>query len=266
MTFRDLKILPLLIGVAFLSFAVRFVEVTMDVSSLGGGAMAAGSSHGSSDDKKDDKKDEKKDEKPANTKTGVKPVGPVTTVEDAPPPLEGPMDADRKGMLDFDGEESPKDSDGKPIKWQDSTSLSLGDTKASKDLADDLAKRRADLDRREKELQTKEALLKAGQQELERKFEELTSLRGEIEKLLKTQSEQENARVTSLVKIYEGMKPADAARIFNTLDLDILVSVMSRMSERKLSPVLAAMDPERAKTVTIMLAEEKKLPELPPSP
>ena len=49
-------------------------------------------------------------------------------------------------------------------------------------------------------------------------------------------------------------------RIF---DLDILVEVISRMSERKVSPVLAAMNPERARTITIMLAEQKSLPELP---
>jgi flagellar motility protein MotE (MotC chaperone) len=252
MNFTNLKILPLLIFVAMVSFSVRFVEVALDVTSLSGGAMAAGAKK-----KEEDKKEESHggDEKKATSN--------VKTVEDAPPPLEGPMDKDKSGALDF---EQAKDANGKPLDWQDSTALSLSDTEASKDLADDLAKRRADMDRRERELQSKEALLRAGQQELQRKFDELTALRSEIEKLLKTQSDQESTRITSLVKIYEGMKPADAARIFNTLDLDILVSVMSKMSERKLSPVLAAMDPERAKTVTIMLAEEKKLPELPSAP
>ena len=61
------------------------------------------------------------------------------------------------------------------------------------------------------------------------------------------------------------MKPKDAARIFDTLDLDVLVSVMSQMSERKLSPILASMNPERARTITIMLAEQKQLPQLPQS-
>ena len=95
------------------------------------------------------------------------------------------------------------------------------------------------------------------------KYKELLKLRSEIEDLLGQQSEAEKARIDSLVKIYEGMKPKDAARIFDTLDLDVLVAVMSKMSERKLSPILAAMNPERARTVTIMLAEEKQLPELP---
>ena len=67
----------------------------------------------------------------------------------------------------------------------------------------------------------------------------------------------------SLVKVYENMKAKDAAQIFNTLDMDILIEVMGRMSERKLSPVLAEMDPDRARSVTIFLAEQKSLPKAP---
>lgn len=127
----------------------------------------------------------------------------------------------------------------------------------------DLAKRREGLESKEKNIQTREALLKAAEQELDRKYQELEQLRSELEGLLETQSDEEQKRIGSLVKIYEGMKPKDAARIFDTLDLDILVEVVAQMSERKLSPVLAAMNPERARTVTIMLAEQKQLPTLP---
>ena len=66
------------------------------------------------------------------------------------------------------------------------------------------------------------------------------------------------------MKIYEGMKAKDAANIFNTLDIDVLLAVMSRMSERKSAPVLAEMDPERARTVTILLAQQKQIPSIPP--
>ena len=59
------------------------------------------------------------------------------------------------------------------------------------------------------------------------------------------------------------MKAKDAANIFNTLDMDILISVMGRMSERKLAPILAEMNPDRARSVTIFLAEQKSLPTLP---
>jgi flagellar motility protein MotE (MotC chaperone) len=233
---KHLKILPLLVFVAVLAFSLRVAEVVTDMRSLSGAAIAAGKK----------KEDEEKSTIPL------------------PPPIEGSMDTDSRGALEFpDAKTVTKDA--KPIGWQSANEMDVDDIDVVKELGDDLGKRRAELDRKEKELQTKEALLKAGQQELERKYGELAQLRGEIEKLLQTQSAEEQARTASLVKIYEGMKPGDAARIFNTLDLDVLVSVVSRMSERKLSPIIGVMDPERAKTITIMLAQQKKLPELPPA-
>ena len=51
------------------------------------------------------------------------------------------------------------------------------------------------------------------------------------------------------------MKAKDAAVIFNALDQDILVSVSSRMRTQALAGVLAAMDPEKARALTVLLAE-----------
>lgn len=123
-----------------------------------------------------------------------------------------------------------------------------------------LAKRRDDLEKREQKLAAREALLTASEEEVDRKVAELTKLKADIEKLLGQQQEMENSRINSLVKIYENMKPKEAATIFNTLDMDVLLSVIGRMKEAKSSPVLAAMDPEKARIVTIRLAEQRKLP------
>lgn len=123
-----------------------------------------------------------------------------------------------------------------------------------------LSKRRDELEKREQTLAEREALMKAAEQEVDRKVTELNKLKGEIEKLLGQQATMEEDRIVSLVKIYEAMKPKEAATIFNTLDMDVLLSVVSRMNERKTSPILASMDPEKARIVTIKLAEQRKLP------
>jgi flagellar motility protein MotE (MotC chaperone) len=123
-----------------------------------------------------------------------------------------------------------------------------------------LAKRRDGLDKRERALTQREALLQAAEQEVDHKITELNKLKGEIENLLGQQQKMEDERITSLVKIYESMKPKEAATIFNTLDMDVLLPVISRMSERKSSPILASMDPEKARLVTIRLAQQRELP------
>ncbi len=146
--------------------------------------------------------------------------------------------------------------------WKDSSDSDIDYSPVQMQLFEDLSKRRAELDARDKDLRTREALLQAAEKNLEQKYKELSDLRSEVQDLLKQQNEEETARIASLVKIYEGMKAKDAARIFDTLDMDVLLEVMGKMSERKSAPILAAMNPERARSVTIMLAEQKALPTL----
>lgn len=131
------------------------------------------------------------------------------------------------------------------------------------DVLQSLSQRRDALDKREQTLSEREALLSAAGQEVDRKIAELNKIRGELETLLDKQQTEQNDRIASLVKIYEGMKPKEAAAIFDTLDMDVLLSVIGRMNERKSSPILASMSPEKARLVTIRLAEQKQLPALP---
>ncbi len=125
-----------------------------------------------------------------------------------------------------------------------------------------LSKRRDTLDKREKKIRQHEALLKAAEGEVDRKVAELNKIKSELEDLLNKQQVIQDERLDSLVKIYENMKPKLAARIFDTLEMEVLLSVISRMKERKSSPILANMNPEKARQVTIQLAEQRKLPGL----
>lgn len=229
------KLLPLLLIVAVLSFSVRLTEVFTGISNLSGTAFAE-SKKDKSDDHDMDKKHDKADKKKKKSK--------------------------KKNDHDEDVEVVDDEESAKTPKWRDASDSDFDSSQIKMELFEDLSKRRSDLDKYEKDLHMREALLKATEQELGRKYQELEKLRKEIEGLLNDQSEEEEKRVARLVKIYEGMKPKDAARIFDTLDIDVLIAVISGMSERKVSPVMAAMNPERVRTITIMLVDQKKLPVL----
>jgi len=64
-----------------------------------------------------------------------------------------------------------------------------------------------------------------------------------VEQAISKYDEQETKRLDSLVKIYETMKPTEAAKIFEQMDLPTLVALAERMSTRKVAPVLAQMNP-----------------------
>lgn len=235
-TIPQFKILPLLVFVAMIAFSVRLVDFAAGVSSLSGSAFA------------EDSEPAMPDQSDLVAMSDAPEEGEADSEEE--PPAE-----DAAELMDTEPEEE----------WRDFSDDEFEYSTITREVFEDMATRRKELDQRERELQTREALIRAAEQELDRKYQELTTLRHEIEGLLEQQSDEEKARIQSLVKIYETMKPKEAARIFDTLDLDVLVAVMSRMSERRLSPILANMNPERARTITIMLAEEKQLPELPDS-
>ncbi|WP_421709125.1 MotE family protein [Algihabitans sp.] len=123
-----------------------------------------------------------------------------------------------------------------------------------------LSERRAELQKREAELETREALLTAAEARIEQKITELEQLQVTIEDLLVDHDEQEQAQLDSLVKIYEAMKPKDAARIFEELEMTVLLNVVENMKERKTAPILAEMNPTKAKAVTLELAQRRDLP------
>jgi flagellar motility protein MotE (MotC chaperone) len=62
------------------------------------------------------------------------------------------------------------------------------------------------------------------------------------------------------VKLYENMRPGDAATIFNGLDMHVLLEVVRRMNQRKAAPILAAMDPAKARALTAELARAPAIP------
>lgn len=265
MDYQKIKILPILVIVAMLAFSVRLVDFATGVSTLTGSAFAEdGAPTEDSAQTPDDAALTEATEEPmaADADADAEKIAMSGTGEDA---KESEAKEPEKADAAPAKEEDTKDENKPEIDWRDAGDEELGYSSVRMEMFDDLGKRGENLDQRERDLVTREALLKAAEQELDQKYNELSQLRNKIESLLGEQSEEEQARITSLVKVYEGMKPKDAARIFDTLDLDVLISVMSRMGERKLSPILANMNPERARTVTIMLAEEKQLPTLLPN-
>ena len=133
-------------------------------------------------------------------------------------------------------------------------------TPAEIDLLQQLAERRQVLESREQEFELRTGLLAAAESRIDKKVEELKVLRETISGLIKTFDAQQDAKLLSLVKIYENMKPKEAAKIFEELQMDTLLEVAERMKERKLAPIMAKMHPEKARDMTVELSRLRQLP------
>ncbi len=122
--------------------------------------------------------------------------------------------------------------------------------------------RREALDAREKEIEMKLKVLDVAEDRLAERMNEMRTLEQELKITLAHYEDKQDGEIRGLVKIYENMKPVSAAGIFNEMDMPILLAVIDKMSERKVAPVLASMDPKKAREVTEELAEMRKLQRL----
>jgi flagellar motility protein MotE (MotC chaperone) len=117
-----------------------------------------------------------------------------------------------------------------------------------------LQSRRQELDARARELEIRESLLKAHEKRIQAKVEELKEVESRITVATRAKDDAESARFKNIVTMYENMKPKDAARIFDRLDMATLFDVASNMKPQKLSDVLAQMQSETAERLTVELA------------
>jgi flagellar motility protein MotE (MotC chaperone) len=129
------------------------------------------------------------------------------------------------------------------------------------DVMNSLSKRRRELDKREGQLTTQANMIAAAEQRVDAKIAQLKQLQAQITQLLGQRDDAQKAQVTALVKTYSIMKPKDAARIFNNLPDEVLVPVARDMKSDQLALVLASMNPDNAKALTIKLANRLVLPQ-----
>lgn len=131
--------------------------------------------------------------------------------------------------------------------------------------------RRAKLDERERALDKREALLKAAEQRLAEKINELKLLQASIERhsaanqaqpasQAKPADQDREEQLRRLARVYEDMKPREAAKIFEQMDQNLALDVAQRMKSFKLSPVLAVIEPKKATQFTAELAKRKPVP------
>ena len=104
----------------------------------------------------------------------------------------------------------------------------------------------------------RENLLKAAEKRVEAKVNELKELEARVKNAMGSRDQAEEKRFKTVISMYESMKPKDAARIFDRLDMKILVDVSSHMSPRNMSEILSNMSPEAAERLTVELANRAR--------
>ncbi|MEA2886832.1 MAG: hypothetical protein QOD11_1192 [Bradyrhizobium sp.] len=121
-------------------------------------------------------------------------------------------------------------------------------------LLERLQARRQELEARAREIDIRENLLKSAEKRIEGKVEELKAVESRIGAATEQKKEAEDVRLKGLVTMYEGMKPKDAAKVFDRLEMPVLFEIASKIAPRKMSDILGLMSPEAAERLTVEMA------------
>lgn len=129
-----------------------------------------------------------------------------------------------------------------------------------------LSARRDTLKQRSEALDLREQLLGNAERKLEEGVDTLKQGEDKAEGGGSQRAEAERAALKNIVTMYETMKPKDAARVFDRLNLEVLVPIVLAMNPRKMAEVLALMQSEPAEKLTVALANRARGQGAPPAP
>ena len=169
----------------------------------------------------------------------------------------GREDPDITGSTHGEPKEAPKPAapeskpEGTPVKMDEAQSQVSA---AERAILERLQARRQEIESRQREIDIRESLLKSAEKRIEGKVEEMKAVESRISATQAEQKAAEAQRMKGLVTMYEGMKPKDAARVFDRLEMSVLIEIASAIAPRKMSDILGLMSPEAAERLTVEMA------------
>lgn len=117
-----------------------------------------------------------------------------------------------------------------------------------------LQARRQEIEARAREIDIRESLMRSAEKRIEGKIEEMKATEARVSVAGQQKNEQDSARFKGLVTMYESMKPKDAAKVFDRLELSVLFEIASQIAPRKMSDIMGQMQPESAERLTVEMA------------
>jgi flagellar motility protein MotE (MotC chaperone) len=117
-----------------------------------------------------------------------------------------------------------------------------------------LQARRQELEQRAREIEIRESLLKSAEKRIEGRVEEMKATEARITTATGQKADEDAVRFKGIITMYESMKPKDAAKVFDRLEMSVLYEIASKIAPRKMSDILGLMQPEAAERLTVELA------------
>ncbi len=131
------------------------------------------------------------------------------------------------------------------------------DGDAEQTLYMNLARARDDIQREREHDLMRQSLYEVEDKLLSERDDKLSELIADLQEAQKQFASGSDAQASKLSKVYEAMKPAQAAPILSSLDLDIVLPILRNMKDRQAAKILAAMNPGLAAEISSRMSARK---------
>jgi flagellar motility protein MotE (MotC chaperone) len=150
------------------------------------------------------------------------------------------------------GAEPPPKPDGVVVYPSEQSQAAVSPSERA--ILERLQARRQELEARAREIEIRDSLLKAAEKRIESRVEEAKATEAKISAASGAKAQEDAARFKGIITMYESMKPKDAAKVFDRLEMSVLYEIASKIAPRKMSDILGLMQPEAAERLTVELA------------
>jgi flagellar motility protein MotE (MotC chaperone) len=165
---------------------------------------------------------------------------------------------DTTGAVHEKKEEAPKPAEPEAPKAPEGTVIYPEQTApvsaSERAILERLQSRRQELDARAREIDIRESLLKAAEKRIESRADELKAVESRITTATQQKVDTDAARFKGIITMYEGMKPKDAAKVFDHLEMPVLIEIATQIAPRKMSDILGLMSTDAAERLTVEMA------------
>ena len=117
-----------------------------------------------------------------------------------------------------------------------------------------LRAREQDLTRREEELDLRDKTLEKLSQEIDARLQELASAEETLRQTMALADSAAENDLENLTRVYENMKPKDAAVLFETMEPSFAAGFLGRMQTASAAQILSGLSPEKAYAISLTLS------------
>ena len=117
--------------------------------------------------------------------------------------------------------------------------------------------RRVELEERASRLEQREMEATTRDRDLALRLTELKELSERLKSERDKSNQQQNTQLDQLANVYGSMNPPEAAHLLEQLDIQVALSLVERLPEKRMGQILALMNAQRALELTNLLSKRK---------